>query len=77
MEENLEEINEILNADVMITLVQEESGPEKGEEKIYEKYMLGSVWWFRLFKKRKYCLFFFISLFVIIILLAIILPLSL
>ena len=75
----MEEINDILNTDILLTMVQEEPTPTlKGNDK--NAYLMQEspkkVWWMRIFKKRKFCLIFFIVLFVIIVLISIIIPVS-
>lgn len=79
LEGKMEEINEILNTDILLTMIQEDPTPTlKGNDK--NVFLMNEapkkVWWMRIFKKRKICLVFFIVLFVIIALIAIIIPVS-
>ena len=81
MQGHLEEINEILNTDVMITIVQEEPQNKNqdsalNKELIEKHFPVESIWWIRFFKKRKYCLMFFMIIFIAVIILAIAIPLS-
>lgn len=81
LEAKLGEINEILNNDVLIKIKQEElheevyqiSQTDLKEEMLYSTK---NIWWVKIFKKRKYCLIFFVLIFLLIIILAIALPLS-
>lgn len=80
LEGKVGEIDEILHADILITMIQEENAKEsynycQTENEII--YSNKNVWWVKVFKKRKYCLLFFFILFITIIILGISLPLCL
>lgn len=81
LEAKLGEINEILNNDVLIKIKQEEPPEEVyqiSQTNLKEEmlYSTKNIWWVKIFKKRKYCLIFFVLVFLLIIILAIALPLS-